>query len=419
MFKRKWSGLPADPHFPSDLKELGYFVNEDDEVRSIAEPDRYFKFFLNRNPRWNERQRFAMNQALQSLILARLSALGLQPTYLPLGVIPSPSTPHLRIYTSRDLSTAPRVALLFGETTQDLGVLAHRVIGGKGGIDAGSWVAFVRDLLSAPTPNPGIILASPGSLLWSPSQGRTLSRTALADSPMASAAHAGNRVPAPADNVPGNRTPGEHVRYVFEAVVPRLAAPGAVLDVVGVGDGADLACAYLDQPGVWERWGPRMGCLASVGGMRDVKDVRVDGFREFLRARARAYVPSPEPAGMTLSGPDGNPRTATFTSYGCPVFSSGEAHHVECGLVAGRRVVVEWLREVAAAGPHYRNPEVVVLYSDPVRAGDAAEPDWSPWVEEFQERKKQREEEEEERKKKGDDKFVVRVDTLSDSEDED
>lgn len=62
MFRRKWSGLPKDPSFPFDLKELGYFINDVDEVRAIDNPNNYFKYFINRNPRWNDRQRFSMNR---------------------------------------------------------------------------------------------------------------------------------------------------------------------------------------------------------------------------------------------------------------------------------------------------------------------------------------------------------------------
>jgi hypothetical protein len=32
-----------------------------DEIRSIEDPDYYFKYFLTKNERWNERQRFAFN----------------------------------------------------------------------------------------------------------------------------------------------------------------------------------------------------------------------------------------------------------------------------------------------------------------------------------------------------------------------
>ena len=78
MFRRNWAGLPKDASFPSDLKGLGfasqilrnrgavancnrYFVNDEDEIRSIENPDWYFKYFLNKNSRINDRQRFEFN----------------------------------------------------------------------------------------------------------------------------------------------------------------------------------------------------------------------------------------------------------------------------------------------------------------------------------------------------------------------
>ena len=61
MFRRLDSGLPKDPVFPSTLEGLGYFINEQDEIRSIENPKAYFKFFLSKNDRHNIVQREAMN----------------------------------------------------------------------------------------------------------------------------------------------------------------------------------------------------------------------------------------------------------------------------------------------------------------------------------------------------------------------
>lgn len=36
-------------------------MNDIDEIRSIEDPDSYFKYFLTKNERWNERQCFAMD----------------------------------------------------------------------------------------------------------------------------------------------------------------------------------------------------------------------------------------------------------------------------------------------------------------------------------------------------------------------
>lgn len=45
----------------STKQRSSYFINEDDEIRSIENRDNYFQFFISRNPRWNDRQRYAMN----------------------------------------------------------------------------------------------------------------------------------------------------------------------------------------------------------------------------------------------------------------------------------------------------------------------------------------------------------------------
>lgn len=82
MFRRHWSGLPKDVSYPADLEKLGYaplllpsfthrvliffryFINEEDEVRSVEDPDYYFKAFPDRNERVNWRHRFAFDRKL-------------------------------------------------------------------------------------------------------------------------------------------------------------------------------------------------------------------------------------------------------------------------------------------------------------------------------------------------------------------
>ncbi|KAI1351342.1 hypothetical protein F5Y01DRAFT_304814 [Xylaria sp. FL0043] len=374
MFRRKWSALPAEAEFPSDLRGLGYFVNKDDEVRAIENEDNYFKYFLSRNLRVCERQRFAMNQACQAEVLERLKAFGLLKLSLPLGVTPSPhpNVPNIPIFITSKLRVNSRVVIIFGETHQDLGVLAHRVLGGPGGVDKGSLVSVVRALLekqSSPTdPSPpGIILANMGELIWWPGGLRTLNRFAFDAAPMRSAAHVGNYVDPKLNHVHENETPLAHVKYIFENVVPAIVNSNAGLDIIGLGDGADVVESYLNSDTTWELIGDRINCLASVGGQFPSWDIKCDGLREFLNDRARAYAPSTEPLGLVLSGPSGNPHTTTFTSLGCPVFSAGEPEHVETLFVASHATVLDWLQEVAdtpAEKKPYVNPAFTIDFSD-------------------------------------------------------
>ncbi|TGJ84647.1 hypothetical protein E0Z10_g4120 [Xylaria hypoxylon] len=354
MFARQWSSLPPDAEFSSDLTSLGYFINKDDEVRSIKNEDHYFKYFISRNPRVNDRQRFAMNQAIQAEIHTRLATLGFCKTYLPCGVN-MVSEPNVPIFMSTDVPDKSRVVVIFGETHQDLGVLAQRVLGGPGGIDKGSLVSVVKAVRGSSSA-PGVILANMGELIWC-------------------AAHIGNYVDPELSRVPGNESPAAHVKYFFEHAVPYFMNDTATLDIIGLGDGADVVESYLNCDETWQRIGGRINCFASVGGQFPEWEVKCDGLREFLKDRARAYVPSIEPLGLVLSGASGNPETTAFTSLGCPVFSAGEPQHVETLFIASHPIVLDWLQEVADAtvrNKSYKNPVFTVVYSD----GTPESSDW-------------------------------------------
>ncbi|RYP48521.1 hypothetical protein DL768_005600 [Monosporascus sp. mg162] len=385
--------IPGVKKASCPLIPRSYFINEDDEVRSIENPDYYFKYFLSRNERYNERQRFAMNQALEEEIHKRLTNLGLEKIPLPLGTptttddgtTTTTTAPNVPIFVSADIAQKSRVVLIFGESYQDLGVLAHRVIGGPGGVDKGSMVSIVASLQqqrSSPTDAaaPGIILANTGQLLWCPSAGRSLTRCAFDAAPMKSAVHEGRLVDEDRNRVPGNRSVAEHVRYVFESVVPAFVDPRkeARIDVVAVGDAAEAVEKYLDGEAVWARWGNHFGCFANVGGYYPTWELKCEGFKQFLRDKARSYVPSLEPLNTVLSGPDGNPHTTAFTALGSPVFSGGTAHFTELLLVEGGSTVLDFLQEVALSSSDYRNPEFHVAYRD-LRADDQEDEDWSNW----------------------------------------
>ncbi|KAI1087673.1 Arb2 domain-containing protein [Rostrohypoxylon terebratum] len=384
MFRRKWVGLPEDPSFPIDLKELGYFINEVDEVRAIDNPNNYFKYFINRNPRWNDRQRFSMNLALQDVIWKRLKGLGMEMQHLPL-TSSDPTQPRVPIFLSKDVGTASRVVVVIGETDQDLGVLAHRVIGGPGGVNKGSMVSIVSALQeqscsATDMRSPGIILANTGELIWWPEEHRTLSLSAWHATPMKSAVHRGNRI-TPANYAEGNESAKAHVAYIFEHVIPRFVDKDAKIDVLSVGDGADLAVKYLDTLLMRDEWKNRIGCLALVGGLVSAEDLQNEEFKKgFLRHRTRAYATCKDPAGLVISGPDGNPNTRTYTEQGCPVFSSGSEYYMETTLITAREVVLDWMQEVAMTpeGEEYMNPKFQVLYYDQKMA-EPPEPDWSQW----------------------------------------
>ena len=61
MFRRKADTLPADPVFEPDLEKLGFYINSEDKVRSIRNPERRYQYMVNRNERWNQVHRGMLN----------------------------------------------------------------------------------------------------------------------------------------------------------------------------------------------------------------------------------------------------------------------------------------------------------------------------------------------------------------------
>ncbi|KUI73415.1 hypothetical protein VM1G_08727 [Cytospora mali] len=391
MFRRRWSGLPEDPVFPADLKELGYFVDpESDEIRLISSPSYYFNYFISKNVRYNDRQRFAFTAAIQDqLVYPRLEALGLVRVPLPLGT--PTDKPHVPIYISHDLKHRKRIVVIFGESEQELGIIAHRVLGGRGGVDEGSMVGVVKALQGQKQEksgsekkkdkeendddygggdddnddgSPGIVLANTGELWWWPEGKRGLSPRQSQAVPMKSCVHLGRFYDAAVNAVPENVYVDQHVECVFKSILdnPDLVGAGAEIQVVGVADGAVAAETYLHHN--WERWVDRIGCLAMLGSGVDDASLKSEGFRGFLKEKSRLYITCQEPVDTAISGPEGNSNTTLYTSYGCPVFSSGENFYIEMTLIKAKDVVLPWLEEVYKTGKSYTNPELDVTFAD-------------------------------------------------------
>ncbi|EAQ89610.1 hypothetical protein CHGG_06229 [Chaetomium globosum CBS 148.51] len=378
MFRRRWSGLPADPIFASDLKELGYFINDIDEIRSIDDPDYYFKYFLTKNERWNERQRFAFNEAVRKEIHTRLDTRNFTTIPLPLN---TPHThPHVPIRTTPNLPNASRAVVFFHESSQSLGVLAHRVIGGRGGVARGSVIGLAEAVgklqCGGEASPPGLVLANAGELWWWPEGGRGLTPVERHRVPMASAVHVGRYHDPKVNEVPGQRTVAEHVRGVFEALVEGGLVNGeAKLDVIAVGDTADEVEKYLDDDEVWRKVGARLGCLVILGGFYSSKNFKCDDFKQFMKERARAYMIHHTPLDTPIAGPSGNPGAAGFTSFGCPVFSAGKAQVTETIPIEAQSAVLQWVQQVALQGEAYKN-EVVEIFGED---GSGVVPEISSW----------------------------------------
>ena len=163
-----------------------------------------------------------------------------------------PSDPHTPILTSSHLATAKRLIVYFGESVQDLGIFAHRIIGQES-IASGSALDFVHAIQSREdSTDTAIIIANVGQLVWYRRGQRAMTIASWNALPRKTGVGNPMRIDSIKNHIPGNASTNEHIKSVFEEVLGKLARQDTVIDLIGLGDGAEEAVRYLDQN--WNRW---------------------------------------------------------------------------------------------------------------------------------------------------------------------
>ncbi|MCJ1356091.1 MAG: hypothetical protein MMC33_006085 [Icmadophila ericetorum] len=336
MFRLLENHLPKDFEFPADLQALGYVINEKDQIRMATDPEQEFHFFISKNERACEMSREAMDTCIRRIVMSRLQAQSLEVTRLPLGT--SVATNHVPVLTSKNLSTAKRIIIYIGETCQDLGIFAYRVVG-RETINSGSAVDFVAAAQSAPD-NPAIIIANTGQLLFHRKSKTAISQRTWLALPRRSAVHPPFQL-TEKNLIPGNENPKEHAKSVFEEVVMKMADEEAKIFVVGHGDGATEMVDYLQDS--WDLWQGRVEAIC-VGSSYIWSTPFVDlRFQEYWGRRARAYLTSEQSIDTPLWG---------RSDFGCNCFSSGEISFQESLIPRCHRSILKYF-EMVAENPDY------------------------------------------------------------------
>ncbi|KAL4936022.1 hypothetical protein BDV06DRAFT_233771 [Aspergillus oleicola] len=399
MFVYRREDLPADAVFPADLEKLGYFINDKDQIRKISDSTQEFQFKINRNDRWNDVQRGAMNECIRNIVLPRLHDLGLVTLRLPLTS--GPSKPHVPILVSKNLAKASRIILVFGEPVQDLGIWAYRTVGAEG-INAGSAVDFVRAVLHpestsqvngtntctnttalasnshsfSPKGDTALVLANTGQLIWHCGQGKAMTHATRLALPRASA------VDPPLAETERNKIPGhanwqEHVTSVFEDILAargRLVRSDVKIQAIGASEGGMAVVRYLRAN--WQTWQQHISaiCLAnplhkaaydlstSNPTSTETSNSLFPSFASFLSSRCRSYLLSPEPLGFSLPASERE-------EFGCNCYSSGEELNVECILPRAWGSMLAWL-DRAYADEGFGERELLIRE---IGAGDIGE----------------------------------------------
>ncbi|KAL6713584.1 hypothetical protein ACLMJK_009049 [Lecanora helva] len=347
MFRRLSSSLPKDPEFPADLEKLGLFINEKDQIRQIKNPDLEFHYFISKNDRVLEVHREAMDTCARRELEPRFKALGLNITRLPLNT--PQSEPHVPILTSPNIATANRLIIYFGESMQDLGVLAYRILGQES-IASGSALDFVHDIQSGKDgANTAIVIANLGQLIWYRRGQRALTLKSWNSLPRKTGVSPPMKIDPVKNHIPGNHDGKEHVESVFEAVA-KLAKADVKINVIGLSEGAEYAVQYLDRN--WERWEKKVQAIAvGLGFIWRVSDeAENEKFLNFWGRRARAYLIHPSPVSTPLYGRE---------ELGCNCLSAGEAKHVECIMPRAYKSMLGFFQMVEDV-PGYYEAEIFV-----------------------------------------------------------
>ncbi|CAJ0548803.1 Ff.00g024160.m01.CDS01 [Fusarium sp. VM40] len=375
MFRRHWSSLPKDISFPRDLTGLGYFLNDQDEIRSIENPDCYFKYFANKNSRVNERQRFHFNMALEDMIHDRLEKEGLQKFQL----LPE-NEKHCPIFFNPNIVKTARIVIVIGEPSQDLGFLAGRIVNGPGGVARGSMISVVQALAKQTAARgdsepPCVILANVGQRYWWPEQKRSLTIEAAGDVPLPSMVHTGRRYVKELNEIPGSETPLAHVKTIFDKVLE--ANKSANIDIVAIGQSCEVVLQLFEEEQSWTQWGHRLGGMLLMGTVFPADGLTNVEFKDFLAKRTRAYLISDEPLDTPLAMPAGNP-ALLIEPLGCPCFSGGEQQHAELILIKALEPALAYLQEIALT-EDFVNPDMAVAERLPT---DITDDQWNELPEE-------------------------------------
>lgn len=161
------------------------------------------------------------------------------------------------ILTSRNIGTAKRIVVYVGEASQDLGILALRLIGNET-IGKGSAIDFVQRAQSA-RDSPAIIIANPGQLVWYRGGARAMSMLSWHAIPRPTAVSSMLKIDDVKNCIPPNGSPEEHLQCVFDDVITKMTRKDAKIDIIGIGDGGSEVMEYL-QPR-WKAWADRVDAI--------------------------------------------------------------------------------------------------------------------------------------------------------------
>jgi len=263
MFRRLPNQLPQDANYPPNLRKLGLFINENHQLKQIDYPEDAYRYSVTTNERYNQVREEAVNICIRQELAARLSKLGIERLWLPSLTNEKPKVddePTLPIFATelKALKKAKRVVIVVGKLSEDLGIWDWKSTRGEAGMEAGTVVGFVKDLLASSFGGgvdeneneiTAFIMPNPGQLLYSYKHNTAMTLDSWASLPRPSALHMAPLIDEKMNRIEGSETAEKHLRYVFGKIVASEAfvAKDAETFLIGLNDGADQVLKMLEE----------------------------------------------------------------------------------------------------------------------------------------------------------------------------
>ena len=240
-----------------------------------------------------------------------------------------PNGPHVPILSPPPdlLKSRKRILVIVNDTLQDLGILAYRQLQRELGINGGSVVNFVKEIIKRSAPNntadkdadifrdgfkleddsttPALVVLNTGQLLYSHKYDQAMTLRSWSAMPRRSMVHDMIPINDEENRVPGHRTPEDHIKTVFDQLIynPERVATDAEVYVIAIEDGTqrilnliDGNCEYFitnrfPELTIWtvEKYGSRITAMALVDSTVADTEIKDPHTRAFLRQRSRQW----------------------------------------------------------------------------------------------------------------------------------
>lgn len=203
----------------------------------------------------------------------RASALGINRIYLPefTTVKPKGKTVPVLAPSPEILKTRKRVIVIVNDALQDLGILAYRHMQRDLGLNGGSVVNFIKEIVKRSATGveaakydnifkdgfkleddndiPALVVMNTGQLLYSHKYEKVMAMRSWSAMPRKSLSHDMIRIHDVENRIEGHRDPREHVLSVFDSIIcnPERVAPDAEVYVIAIEAGSEYMLNLLEK----------------------------------------------------------------------------------------------------------------------------------------------------------------------------